>query len=217
MSLSLKETFEQQAEWRREKAIQYPNDQRNIEAAEIFDRLAVTSPVSNELETQFDALWHGEASPDISEEWSQALREVGFYRWPETAEELVRDFVTARELKGVLTASNGDRNAFIKAVQNNPQVLKVMAQNFFAQNVDSACDAGEKIDDCDPVVGREYNARLSLRARALRLGRTASWDRADGERRYQIRSDRDTVVAGPNFELTLDDVEALIANNTDCH
>ena len=40
--LELKDVFKEKAEWRREKAQQYPNEQRNLEGAAIFDRLAVT-------------------------------------------------------------------------------------------------------------------------------------------------------------------------------
>ena len=32
--------FKEHAEWRREKAQQYPNEERNLEAAAILDRLA---------------------------------------------------------------------------------------------------------------------------------------------------------------------------------
>jgi hypothetical protein len=38
----LQEEFERQAEGRRSKANEYPDGTRNIEAAEIFDRLAAT-------------------------------------------------------------------------------------------------------------------------------------------------------------------------------
>lgn len=39
----LQDSFERQAEWRREKAVQYPDDAtRNLSAAETFDKLAAT-------------------------------------------------------------------------------------------------------------------------------------------------------------------------------
>jgi hypothetical protein len=51
----LQEEFERQAEWRRMKADEYPDDDtRNIEAAEIFDRLAAT--VADIKSYQLDAL-----------------------------------------------------------------------------------------------------------------------------------------------------------------
>jgi hypothetical protein len=36
--------FEREAEWRHEKATQYPNDPRNKKAAALLDRLAATVP-----------------------------------------------------------------------------------------------------------------------------------------------------------------------------
>jgi hypothetical protein len=38
----LQDAFKEQAEWRREKAKQSPDDKRHLEAAAIFDRLAAT-------------------------------------------------------------------------------------------------------------------------------------------------------------------------------
>ena len=38
----LRDDFKEQAEWRREKAEQDPDDKRQLEAAAIFDRLAAT-------------------------------------------------------------------------------------------------------------------------------------------------------------------------------
>jgi|SRR5580692_986699 hypothetical protein len=40
--LELQDVFKEQAEWRREKAEQHPDDKRHLEAAVIFDRLAAT-------------------------------------------------------------------------------------------------------------------------------------------------------------------------------
>jgi len=39
---ALRDIFEGQAEWRRRKAIEYPDDQRNLVAADIFDELVKT-------------------------------------------------------------------------------------------------------------------------------------------------------------------------------
>ena len=38
----LKDQLEDQAEWRRRKAIEYPDDRRNLDAAEEYERLAKT-------------------------------------------------------------------------------------------------------------------------------------------------------------------------------
>ena len=40
--VELQDDFKERAGWRREKAEQYPDDKRHLEAAAIFDRLAAT-------------------------------------------------------------------------------------------------------------------------------------------------------------------------------
>lgn len=89
----LQEEFGRQAEWRRMKA-EYPDDTRNIEAAEIFDRLAAT--VGDIKSYQLDALLVFDDTSDV-ELWNEMLRRVGFSLWPETAEEFVRRYAAERE------------------------------------------------------------------------------------------------------------------------
>lgn len=87
----LAEEFSRQAEWRREKALQYPNDKRNAEAAAIFDRLASSAnfcpahivAATRDLFEDYPA----------SEEWQSMLKEVGFWSFPATAEEFCRGFI----------------------------------------------------------------------------------------------------------------------------
>jgi hypothetical protein len=88
----LKETFEMQAEWRRQKAAEYPDDSRNTEAAKIFDRLAATvenvpPDVLAAYEELFDDL------PDV-EVHQEMLRQVGFYTSYDNAEDFVREFIS---------------------------------------------------------------------------------------------------------------------------
>jgi len=90
----LQEEFERQAEWRRIKANEYPDGARNIEAAEIFGRLAAT--VGEVKSYQFDALLVFDDVPDV-ELWNEMLRRVGFSLWPKTAEEFVRRYAAERE------------------------------------------------------------------------------------------------------------------------
>lgn len=92
MNRDLTEEFTRQAEWRREKAQQYPDDTRNAEAAELFDRLASSSAKCPPEITE--AAW--ELFDDIidGEMWHQMLKEVGFWYFPSTAEEFCRDFIS---------------------------------------------------------------------------------------------------------------------------
>jgi hypothetical protein len=91
------------AYWRRGKAIEFPDDHRNLEAARELDRLAVEIAAleGSELHTQLDKFFEDEegvliALPIINE----ILRQVGFSRWYETGEELLQKIVavcSARE------------------------------------------------------------------------------------------------------------------------
>jgi hypothetical protein len=94
--------LESTADWRREKAAQYPHDDRNEKAAEILGRLATEvrgmgdSPVFKELVRAGDEL------SDLSDECrkydlcsliddlSAYDRNVGFHSWPSSGEEYLR-------------------------------------------------------------------------------------------------------------------------------
>lgn len=88
----LAEEFEYQAEWRREKAAEYPDDKRNHEAAEILDQLArsVRDCPAETIEAVFELCIDG------GEDWSEMKRQVGFSYFPKTAEEFCNDFIQAR-------------------------------------------------------------------------------------------------------------------------
>ena len=87
----LAEEFSRQAEWRREKALQYPNDKRNAEAAAIFDRLASSANVCPVHLVA--AAWALFEDYPAAEAWQSMLNEVGFWSFPATAEEFCRDFI----------------------------------------------------------------------------------------------------------------------------
>ena len=87
------------AYWRREKAIEFPDDVRNLEAARELDRLAVEIAAleGSKLHVLLDKLFEDEeggliAMPIISE----ILRQVGFSRRYDTGEELLQAIVDAR-------------------------------------------------------------------------------------------------------------------------
>ena len=99
--LKLRDDFKEEAEWRREKAKQYPHDERYLAAAAIFDRLAAT--VDDIPQDVFLAF--SEPGPDVTdglldvERWTEMLREVGFGSSPETAEDFVRYFIADRNMR----------------------------------------------------------------------------------------------------------------------
>jgi hypothetical protein len=94
----LRDVFEGQARWRREKAKEFPDDARNLEAAAIFDRLAGTADaVSDDYLTAFYEL--GDDVPDglrESESFSEFLRNVGFQSDFKSAVDLVKTYVAKR-------------------------------------------------------------------------------------------------------------------------
>ena len=91
--LELRDDFKEQAEWRREKAEQHPDDKRQPEAAAIFDRLAATvDAIPQDVFIAFSKLEVDDAPLDV-ERWTEMLRDVGFGLSPKTAEEFVRSFI----------------------------------------------------------------------------------------------------------------------------
>src|SRR5690242_11972188 len=89
----LKQTFEHQAAWRREKAGEYPDDKRNLEAAELLDQLAgMVEAVPNDVLHVYQALCNDEPEGVVFEELMQ-LKHVGFTYHPKSAEEFLRDLI----------------------------------------------------------------------------------------------------------------------------
>lgn len=86
----LRETFECQAEWRREKAVEYPDDRRNLKAADLFDRLAATVDA-----IPADVLnVYANLDPETAVlEQQMHLRSVGFHFNPPDAETFLRTLI----------------------------------------------------------------------------------------------------------------------------
>jgi len=79
--VELRDDFKEQAEWRREKAEQYPDDKRHLEAAAIFDRLAATvDAIPQDVFIAFSKLEVDDGLLDV-ERWTEVLRDVGFRSW----------------------------------------------------------------------------------------------------------------------------------------
>ena len=100
--LNLRDEFAEQARWRREKAEQYPDDDRNLVAAAIFDRLTATADaIPEDVFVTF-----AELGSDVddgfldNERWSEMLREVGVRSAPDTAEEFLRSYIADRTVRG---------------------------------------------------------------------------------------------------------------------
>ena len=91
----LKGELEDQAEWRRRKAAEYPDDRRNLDSAEEYERLAKTvKDIPEDLLVAYSESF--EDAPD-SERWQEMLKNIfrGFSDFA-NATELVQAFVDAK-------------------------------------------------------------------------------------------------------------------------
>jgi hypothetical protein len=91
----LKAELEEQAEWRRRKAVEYPDDRRNRDAADEYERLAKTvKDIPDDLLVAYSAAF--EDAPDV-ERWQEMFKDIfrGFADF-DNATELVQGFVDAK-------------------------------------------------------------------------------------------------------------------------
>jgi hypothetical protein len=91
----LKSELEDQAEWRRQKAVEYPDDRRNLDSAEEYERLAKTvKDIPRDLLVAYSECF--DDAPD-SERWGEMLKDIfrGFSDFKD-ARELVQAFVDAK-------------------------------------------------------------------------------------------------------------------------
>jgi len=91
----LKSELEEQADWRRKKAVEYPHDRRNVNSAEEYERLAKSvKDIPADLLVAYSEAF--EDAPD-SERWQEMLKDIfrGFADF-DNATELVQAFVDAK-------------------------------------------------------------------------------------------------------------------------
>jgi len=95
--MDLQDVFKEQAEWRREKARQYLNEEHNLEAAAIFDRLAATVDAIPQDVLALSELGNVDDGLLYVERWTEMLCDVAFSSSPpETAEDFVKSFIADR-------------------------------------------------------------------------------------------------------------------------
>jgi hypothetical protein len=101
-TVELREAFLDQARWREQKAVQYPEDTRNAKAAELLRQLAevakdVPENVFLAYEEAFQAILSSKTWEDgmmeALEEWNQMMREIGFHAEYDDAEEFLRTYI----------------------------------------------------------------------------------------------------------------------------
>jgi hypothetical protein len=123
---------ESTADWRRRKAEEFPDDKRNLEAAEALDRLAaeIAGLEGSELHQRIDALIDLTEDADVffrfSESVSESLRSIGFHGGPESGVEFLEWYHD--ELKDLLTEHINDSDGGVPSpslaeqVENNEEV-----------------------------------------------------------------------------------------------
>jgi hypothetical protein len=91
----LKDQLESQAGWRRRKAVEYPDDRRNLDAAKEYERLAKTvQAVPDDLLVAYSETFEDASD---SERWEEMLTDIfrGFSDFA-NATELVQTFLDAK-------------------------------------------------------------------------------------------------------------------------
>ncbi|MCJ2110504.1 hypothetical protein MKK64_04665 [Methylobacterium sp. E-025] len=91
-------------DWRSRVQDEYPDDRRSGEAADMLSKLeASVADIPDELIARYDALWTNEDHEDhlheMTEDWSQGTRAVGFGAAPSSAQKMVEKFVEEWEAK----------------------------------------------------------------------------------------------------------------------
>lgn len=90
------------ADWRRQKAEQYPDDERNLDAAELLDRLAGEvltlegSPAAVTFEKEHDVIFSGDdqdRAREVMRRWSEYRSGIGFRIFPDTGKGVLRDLL----------------------------------------------------------------------------------------------------------------------------
>jgi hypothetical protein len=100
------EDLENQGDWRREKATEYPEDVRNSHAVAVFDQLLdqvgkikVDHPLLRKLDAVNDQILHLEnvELSDLVEDISEYHRDIGFHRFPEFIADYLKGLIEVHE------------------------------------------------------------------------------------------------------------------------
>ena len=87
--------IEGQLHFRREKAVEYPDDRRNAEAVSLLETMLPTiADVPGDLLLRWHQVFLDEdRAHQAQETWRERLRWIGFHSAPETATDLLTDFL----------------------------------------------------------------------------------------------------------------------------
>jgi hypothetical protein len=144
----LKGELEDQAEWRRRKAVEYPDDRRNLDAAEEFERLAKTvKDIPADLLVAYSESF--EDLPD-SERWEEMFKDIfrGFADF-DNATELVQAFVDAKREEAEESDASDADSYLVRSLKRTLDLNDVPAD--VAEKVIRLIEEWEKTTSTDPV------------------------------------------------------------------
>jgi len=146
----LKDELEDQAEWRRRKAVEYPDDRRNLDAAEEFERLAKTvKDIPADLLVAYSESF--EDLPD-SERWQEMFKDIfrGFADFA-NATELAQAFVDAKreEAEHEEDDASGAESYLVRSLRRTLDLNDVPAD--VAEKVIRLIEEWEKTTSIDPA------------------------------------------------------------------
>jgi hypothetical protein len=104
VTVTIPEDLDSQAAWRRRKALEHPEDRRNVDAAELLEKLTKEASKLDQndlllkrLEKCLDRLSADKRYELFSEEQSDYHRQIGFSRFPLTVKEYLEDLTKIAE------------------------------------------------------------------------------------------------------------------------
>jgi hypothetical protein len=181
------------AEWRHQKAAQFPEDARNLKAAEQLERLAaeIDGLQGSQVEIQIsdaqdsiNGLDTGDVWQDLNETVSSQLRAIGFYNVCPTSTELLEWY------RDLLIERVNDLNA-------------ADAQLGYAP-------ARKVVQLSDPA--RESTLRSRARRRGYRLTKSRKALSIDNFGKHQLVDvNQNIVILGSRFDADLGDIEKFLA------
>lgn len=167
IAAALIEDLENNAAWRRDKAAEYPDDHRNVVAAEILERLVKEAGQLGpnyirlrKLDALSDELANGNhhGLESLVEDVNEYHRDIGFHRFPESIHVYVDDLIEIHQ-----RYANLDTKALESRVRRKARRLGYRLRKSRTVNV-HANDFGEfgLLDKQDgyPIVGWNYDASL---------------------------------------------------------
>jgi hypothetical protein len=158
------EDLENNAAWRRDKAAEYPDDHRNVIAAEIFERLmkeagqlGADNIRLRKLEALLDKLAGNHGLENLVDDVSEYHRDIGFHRFPESIHVYLDDLIEIHQRYAKRDAKTLESRVRRKAGRLGYRVTK-SRQQYHSNNLGEY----QLVNDRNTVVlGSRYDVSLA--------------------------------------------------------